>query len=486
MTGATNVPEQDEPLDPIVWKISCVVLLGPLLSNLDSTVVNVSLSTLARELSSPLTAVQWVVSGYLLSLALVLPLSGWLVDRIGAKRVYLYCFAAFTVTSMMCGAARSTSELIVSRVLQGASGGLLAPMAQMMAARIAGRQVAKVMAFVATPVMLGPILGPALAGFILQHGSWRWIFFINLPVGALAVYLAWRILPSDEGELHKRSFDLVGFALLSPALVFLLHSLDALGTSDAESVSVGSELELASGVLLLVAFLVHSGRKGKHALVDIQLFRERNFSAAAMTQFLSNAVIYGGQVLMPLYLLMAKGLTPSQTGLLIAPAGLGMIFGYPLVGKLTAQYGPRKLSSFGCVVAFAGTLPFAFAGFQQAGTALFCLALFVRGFGMGCITIPSIAAAYSHIEREDIPVATTAINICQRIGGPAATTALAVYLHVMLSGHTDVAASTGPAFVATFRLLCVMHALNLVSALRLPAQVSPRAEVAGAMNDALE
>ncbi len=480
-------PVRDEPLDPIVWKISCVVLLGPLLSNLDSTVVNVSLSTLAREMDSPLTTIQWVVSGYLLSLALVLPLSGWLVDRIGAKRVYIACFTVFTLTSLLCGAASSIGALIAARVLQGASGGLLAPMAQMMAARIAGKQVAKVMAFVAMPVMIGPILGPALAGFILQHGSWRWIFFINLPIGVLAVYLAWKILPSDDGELQKRSFDLLGFVLLSPALVFLLHSLDRLGSG--EVATGGSELELVSGLALVGAFLLHSRRKGRAALVDIQLFRTRSFSAAAMTQFLSNAVVYGGQVLMPLYLLMVRGTTPGETGLILAPAGLGMLFGYPLMGKLTARFGPRRLSSMGCVIAFAGTLPLTFASFSHAGLPLFCAALFVRGFGLGCINIPSIAAAYSNIARENIPVATTAINICQRVGGPVATTGLAVFLHVMLGAHgtsSGEATDTAPAFLATFRLLCAMHALNILSALRLPLSVSARAETVAAMNDALE
>jgi MFS family permease len=162
-----------------------------------------------------------VTSGYLLALALMLPLSGWLVDRLGAKRVYLGCFAAFTVASMLCGLATSAAALIGFRVLQGMVGGLLVPMAQMMTAKFAGRHIARVMGIMVVPVLIGPIAGPVLAGAILQHASWRWIFFINLPVGLLAILLAMWILPRDAGEARRGGFDFIGFALLPPGLVLL-------------------------------------------------------------------------------------------------------------------------------------------------------------------------------------------------------------------------------------------------------------------------
>ncbi len=216
------------PLDPRVWRIACVVLLGPLMTALDSTVVNVSLARLGQDLGVPLTTIQWVTSGYLLALALMLPLCGWLVDRIGAKRVYLASFTAFTLASMLCGWAGSARTLIGFRILQGMAGGLLVPMAQLVTAREAGPHVARVMGYMVMPVLLGAIGGPVLAGFILQHASWRWIFFLNLPVGLLATTLAAWLLPGDQAETRPRPFDLAGFALLSPALVLLLHSLERL------------------------------------------------------------------------------------------------------------------------------------------------------------------------------------------------------------------------------------------------------------------
>ena len=182
------------------------MILGAFLSPLDATVVNVSLPTLAVELRSSLSTIQWGMSGYLLALALMLPLNGWLVDRIGAKRLYLWYFATFTLSSALCGAAWSAESLVVFRVLQGMSGGLLAPMAQMMLARAAGKHMARVMGYAALPILLGPILGPVLAGTILQHASWRWLFLVNVPVCLAGIVLAALFLPDDSGERRVRAF----------------------------------------------------------------------------------------------------------------------------------------------------------------------------------------------------------------------------------------------------------------------------------------
>ena len=176
---------------------------------LTTTMVNVSLSSLGAELHASLSAMQWVTSGYLLALALMLPLNGWLVERIGAKALYLSCFAAFTLSSALCGVAWSANALIAFRILQGMSGGLMAPMTQMMIARAAGKHMARVIGYAAVPVMLGPLLGPVIAGAILQYASWRWLFLVNLPVGAVAIILAIFLLPSDREETKHRDLDLV-------------------------------------------------------------------------------------------------------------------------------------------------------------------------------------------------------------------------------------------------------------------------------------
>ena len=482
-------PEDEDALDPAIWKVAWVVLLGPLMTSLDSTVVNVSLTRLAQDLRVPLTLIQWVTSGYLLALALMLPLSGWVVDRFGAKRVYLGCFTLFTAASIGCGLAPTAGFLIAMRVVQGMSGGLLAPMAQMMIVRGAGRHVARVMGLMVVPILLGPLCGPVLAGAILQHGSWRWIFFINLPIGLLALVLASWILPRDTDLVRPRPFDLKGFLLLSPALVLLLHGLESLSSRPAAHGL--NRLELALGAGLLGAFLLHAHRLGREALLDLGLFRVPTFMASARTQFFSNANAFGGQMLIPMFFLLVRRVSPTQAGLLMIPVGLGMLVSFPLMGALVEAFGPRRVATTGAVLALAGTAPFALHGFGTGPAAWLCLALFVRGLGQGGISIPSIASAYQALPKAEIPVATTTLNIVQRMGGPMATTLLAIVLHAGLGGQSLAssglsgaqALARGHAFSIAFLVLGLSHAGAILAALRLPydqRRTGPALAAAGA------
>src|ERR1700741_176823 len=321
-----RLPEQTlekDRLDPRGWRIVSVAVLGSFLSQLDATVVNVSLSSLATELHSSLTVIQWVTSGYLLALALMLPLSGWLVERIGAKRLYLVCFSGFTLASALCALSWSAGSLIGFRLLQGVSGGLMAPMTQLMLVRVAGKHLVRVVGYAAVPILLGPILGPVIAGAILQHATWHWLFLINLPVGVLAIILAFLFLPDDDKiKVMRRRLDLLGLVLLSPGLVLFLYGSDHLGER------AGTAAILLS-VILLASFVFKALKDGEGALIDLQLFSGRVFSASAATQFAANGLSFSGQMLIPIYLIRAAGESPSIAGWLMAPLGLGMMCTYP-------------------------------------------------------------------------------------------------------------------------------------------------------------
>ena len=450
-----------EKLPAGIAKIATVAILGSFLSQLDATVVNVSLPTLAVELQSTLSTIQWVTSGYLLAMVLMLPMNGWLVDRIGAKRLYVWCFATFTMSSALCGAAWSAESLVGFRVLQGMSGGLLAPMTQMMIARAAGKHMARVMGYAALPILLGPILGPVLAGTILQHASWRWLFLVNVPVCVAGIVMAVLFLPDDSGERRVRAFDRVGFALLSPGLVLFLYGSDHLEETTGRVL-------LGIAALLLGMFVRHGIAKGEGALLDLELFQRRVFSTAASTQFLSNGVSYAAQMLVPFYLIRVCGKSPSQTGLMLAPLGLGMVCVYPLMGKLTQRFGIRWVSASGAALALAGLASMVFLASHGLVTAVFVAALVVRGIGQGAMGIPSITAAYSSVPKRELPMATTSLNIVQRLGGPTLTTVCATFLawRMRLSGG-----ASAKAFVAGFVLLCGLQVLTLLSALQLPTRV---------------
>jgi len=461
-------PSESGGLDPLVWKITAVAVLGSFLSQLDATIVNVSLSSLAVDLHSSLSAIQWVTSGYLLALALMLPLNGWLVQRIGAKSLYLWCFSAFTLSSALCGLAWSANSLIAFRVLQGMSGGLMAPMTQMMMARAAGKQMARIMGYAAVPVLMGPILGPVIAGAILQHASWRWLFLVNLPVGVLAIVLAVLFLPNDREETRSGELDLPGFALLSPGLVLFLYGSDHLGQRTGLTT-------LLISIVLLAAFFRMAIRKGDKALIDVQLFSRKTFSASATTQFMSNGISFAGQMLIPIYLIRAGGQSPSATGWLLAPLGVGMLCSYPWIGALTQRFGIRKVSAGGAFLAFAATLPFIWLASHGLVLTVLAGALFVRGIGLSAVGIPSISAAYASVRKQDLPMATTSLNIVQRLGGPTLTTLCATFLG-WRSGMAQSSAGLSGAFTAAFVLLCGLQALLFAAALRLPISIDKAME----------
>jgi len=453
----------NDKLDPKIWKICSVVLLAPLMTQLDSTIVNVSLSAMRQDLQASITGAQWIIGGYLLALALTLPLNAWLVERLGAKRLYLWCFSAFTLASLLCGAATSLSQLVASRILQGAAGGLLAPMTQMMIARIAGRHMARVMGYTAVPILLGPILGPSVAGLVLEYADWPWLFYINLPIGILAVALAARLLPADEPSTERSAFDFVGFLLLSPALSLLLYGLDnaSLPTGD---------VAIVAGLVLLTGFVWHGTRKKQAALINLQLFKVRIFTIAATTQFLANAAVFSGQFLIPLFLIVGCGFSPIKTGLILMSTGLGMMSAYPSMGYLVERFGCRRVAMTGALLNVLGTLALLWmtvAGFS-AGLMFVCLV--IRGAGHGSIGVPSISAAYASVPGKMLGQAATAANIIQRLGGPIGTTLLA-----MIVAATEVPASaSGPhVFTLPFVGLLAIQLLVLLSTSRLPLRVPP-------------
>lgn len=453
------MPETEQRVDRRVWIIAAACTCGPLMSGLDSTMVNVSLDTIGRALHATLGTIQWITSGYLLALALALPLSGWLIDRVGARRIFLGCFSGFVICSVLCGLAPTVELLIACRVLQGIAGGLLAPMMQMMMARHAGRHMARVIGVAAMPVMVGQMLGPSIGGLILTYLDWHWTFFVNVPVGLVAIAFAWNVLPKDELTTARR-LDLVGFVMISPGLALLLQGLVSLAHGDAEA-----PISLIASAILLTAFAWHALRQPASALIDLRLFRGPTFRAAAMTQFLSNAINFGGQLLMPLYFLKVRGLPPSLTGLVLMPMGLGVFFALPIMGRLSERFGARVISGTGAILSLLGTIPFALAGIDTP-VSLLCVALLVRGFGGGSITIPSAAAAYASVPRESLGHATTAINICQRFGGPTGTTGLAICLQFALI-HFD---APTPAYAAVFWVLAGISTAALLAASRLPGR----------------
>lgn len=452
------------PTPASIWRVAAVAMLGSLLVQLDATIVNVSLSPLAADLRASLSTIQWVTSGYLLALTFALPLSGWLVERMGAKRLYIGCFAVFTLSSALCALAWSAASLIAFRLLQGASGGVLAPMAQLIMKRAAGSRFSRVAGYAAVPVLLGPLLGPVLAGALLHWGSWRWLFVVNLPVGVLALVLAAWFLPWEPPTRTGRRLDWVGLLLLSPGLSLVLFGLVRLPGPSGFAAAV-------AGASLLACFVALQRRKGAEALLDLDLFRGRAFRAASIAQFLGNGVMFAGQMLIPLFLIDALGRSPAAMGWMMAPMGLGLLIVMPSMGFLTARLGERRVAVAGASLALVSALGLALLAATGLPMAVLAAILLARGLGLGAVGIPSLSVAYASIAPEALPMATTTLNIVQRIGGPTLTTLCAVGLSALL--HGVAAAHAAHAWAGAFALLAALHGLMVMAVAALPRRAEP-------------
>jgi EmrB/QacA subfamily drug resistance transporter len=429
-----------------VWRIASVVVLGSMMSILDTTIVNVALETLGRDLHATIGQIQWVITGYMLSLAAVIPVTGWVARRYGPKPVYLTALVLFTGGSALCGLAGSAGQLIVFRVIQGVGGGMILPVGQLMMATAAGpKRMGRVMSVVAVPMMLAPILGPTIGGLIVDSISWRWIFYVNVPIGVVAFLAGMRLLPHGERAQTDR-LDVPGFVLLAAGVPLVTYGLAEIGATGSFT-AVRAVLPLLAGLALVAVFVAHALRIPR-PLLDLHLYRRATFSSASIAMFCLGAALFGGMILLPLYWQQIRGESVVDTGLLLAPMGLGMALVMPLAGKLGDRYGGGPLALIGVLVTTLTTIPFGLIG-AHTSVAWLCAAMFVRGMGVGFAFMPAMSAAFAALEPSELADATPQLNVLQRVGGSIGTAVLAVVLQRSLAGThgLDAAASAyGTAF----------------------------------------
>lgn len=416
----------EEGLSREVKIVAAVVVLGAIMSVLDTTIVNVALDRLSRDLHSPLSTIQWVSTGYLLSLAMVIPLAGWLTQRFGSKRVWMISVAVFAVGSALCGLAWSDGSLIFFRVLQGFGGGLIMPVGMSVLAQTAGpRHMGRVMSVIGVPMLLGPVLGPVIGGLIVDNAPWQWIFFVNVPIAAVALILAARLLKPDQGRAEVGRLDWLGVALLSPGLASLVFGLAETETSGGLGAPI-AWAPIAAGLMLIGLFVLHALRTPR-PLIDMRMFGSIGFSAAAATTFLLGAALFGAMLLLPLYFQVDRGESALSAGLLMAPQGIGAALVMPLSGRLTDRIGGGRVAVFGIALMSLATIPLVSVAASTSYLWL-ALVLLVRGIGLGCSMMPTMASAYTVVRSDQVPGATSVLNALQRLGGSIGTALVAVVL----------------------------------------------------------
>ncbi len=466
-SAATSALVSDKRL---TW-LSVVLLLGAITSILDTTIVNIALDHLHKVFHASVGDTQWIASGYLLALAGVIPLTGWASERFGARHVWMTALATFLIGSMLCGLSWNLPSLIGFRVLQGIGGGMLLPVTITILTRAAGpARLSKAIAAISIPAQLGPILGPVIGGAIIGSISWRWLFFVNVPLCVLALVLAPKFLPHNERQ-PRHPFDFVGFFLLTPGLVALALGLSQAGAAGGFG-STQVFLPGGLGVILVASFAVYSLRTKRTPLVDVRPFGRRSFGLASIITFVGGFSTYAVMFLLPLFYQQLRGDSAMTTGLLLIPQGLGTITFVLLNKRFFSRIPTRFVVVLGGAMSMLGILPFALAS-STGQDVLLLAAQYVIGLGSGAVLLTIMTLAFGGLTHEEIPRAGAAFSVVQRVGAPFGVTVIAVLLESALtrassepSGMT--AAAMTAAFGSTFWWVFAFATVPLVLGFLLP------------------
>ncbi len=502
MNAAPTPRPDDDRLDPHLLRIAAVVVLGTFMSILDTTIINVAIRDLSHDFGASLATTQWISTGYMLALATVIPLTGWAADRFGTKRLYMTSILLFLGGSALSGAAWSMPTLILFRVLQGLGGGMIMPAGMTILSHAAGpRRIGRLMGIIGVPMLLGPICGPILGGWLVDDVSWRWIFFVNLPVGTIALYAARRVLAPDDPKPHH-ALDWLGLLLLSPGLAIFVFGLARIAAAGDFSAPAG-DIAAIAGLALISAFIVHALRH-RDPLIDVRMFTRRTVGASALTTFLFGTAFFGMSLILPLYFQIVRGEPAFDAGLLLAAQGIGAMLSMPLAARMTDRIGAGKVVLAGLTCVAAGMLALSRI---ESTTPFWAIEpmLFLLGLGMGATMMPSMSAAMSTVQRHQVARTTSGLNVVQRVGGSMGTALLAVVLSHQLSDITPaaqgglgalrtlppatqapLASALNAAFGHTFLWSFAIILLAIVPALFLPRKKSGARTDEGATLSAIE
>jgi EmrB/QacA subfamily drug resistance transporter len=413
------------------WLVAAVYTIALFLEFLDITVVNVALPTIGREFNAGETTIEWIVTAYLLSLAVFIPVSGWMGDRFGTKRTFLAALAIFTVASGLAGAAWNIESLIAFRVLQGVGGGLLTPVgAAMLYRAFPPEERAKAASVITVPTVVAPTTGPLIGGYLVEYQSWQWIFLINIPIGLFGLVLAARVL-REHREVEAGRLDVPGFVLAASGLASLLYALAEVGLRGAGDTRVLGFGTLGIALLALFAFVE---LRTERPMIDLRLYQDRLFAAGNAILFFSQAIFVGIIFMLALEIQGALGYSPFEAGLVLFPTALGVVMVTPLTTRIYNQVGPRRLLAAGMILSVFSSLALRLIGPETAEWSIRGLML-PRGWAFGVTLIPLQAIAFATISGAQTGRATAAFSVVRQVAGSFGVALLVTVLTNRLSHH---------------------------------------------------
>lgn len=450
-----------EPIPKSIMNAAWILVLGAIMPLLDSTMVNIAIKHLSSDFSIGLELIQWVITGYVLAMAISVPVVGSMVQRFNGKWLMIGANILFLATSTAAGFSWNIHSLIIFRVVQGISAGFIMTLVTTLTVEVAGRErMGRLMSTVGLPMVLGPILGPVIGAVIVQFLSWRYIFFVNVPIGILAITLMILKLPNFTPANIKAKFDFIGILLLGAASAALIYGI----TKAAKSASFNNSTTIAFiavGFAILAIYMLYAAMKKEQAILPLHLFKLKNFSAVMVGLFLAGIATNGPMLLLPLFFQNIKGFSVLNAGLILIPQGIGMLVARPLIGKLTDKLGARNVVLASLALAIVGTTPFVFFN-ESSSLIVVSIVLFIRGIGIGGVTIPMMTDAYTGMVKQEIAQASVGTRLVQNIGGAFGSAVLATVVSLSIQGKTPTIPLMTTAYHHGFMLALVLSLVLLI------------------------
>ncbi len=465
-------------LDSRLLMITVACTLLPVMVTLDATVVNVAQRTLIVGFSSTQAVVAWTVTGYTLALAAVIPLTGWAANRLGTKQLALGSVLVFTWASLLCAQAPNIAVLIAFRAFQGLGGGLLMPLQLIILARAAGPQrLGRVLTISMVPILMAPICGPVLGGWLIDSFGWQWVFLINIPIGLLTLVFAGFVLPDDRSLLPE-CLDVIGMLVLSPGLVLFLYGVSRL-PERGRIVDPHVWIPAAIGLILIGTFVIHALRWADRALIDLRLLKDREVAAANAIRFLFVVTFFGSCLLFPAYFQQVLAKTAFQSGLLLLPQTLGAAAVMPIVGRLMEKRGPRGVVLIGTTLTVIGMGVFVYGiGHDHKDLPVLLTGLAVFGVGSGCLMTPVSWAAVHTLNSNEVTHGSTLFNVNHNMAASIGAALMSVLLTSRLNGSSieHVANGVSRSYAGVFAVGLLLVAATAIPASFLPKRGAPRVE----------
>jgi len=454
------------------------VISVTMMQMLDTTIVNVALPQMQGQLGATSSEISWVLTSYIVASTIFMPLTGYFTDRLGQRRFLLYATGGFVLTSMLCGVAFSLSQLVVFRIAQGVTGAALAPLSQtIMTGLYPPEQRGRAMAIWGLGVTLGPVLGPTLGGWLTEALSWRWTFFINLPVGVLSIALALRYMP--DSPKRTRSMDWTGFGLIGlsvGALQFVLDRGHKVDWFEAHEIVIATMFS----VIALVLFLQHLRSEKRHPIFDPRIFADRNFTMATFVIMAVGMCLFASMILQPILMESLLGYPVATAGLLMTPRGLAVAFGMIVVGRLVDRFDSRILVLTGMAFTFSAAI---FMSRYTTEIDIWALVWpgLLQGFGMALIMVPLSAYAYTTLPRERMAEAAGMGNLLRNLGSSVGISLCAtLFARYTQQGWQQLGGYTNPMNPAVHEYLQRLHLTpdNPLSSAVLAQEIGRQAAIA--------